>query len=87
MQKVIKRIKESGAIVAISDYNPEELISARIFSPLIVGILKDGNFLASDMPAVLEHTRDFMIMICREIPDRKMCLSLPYSYEKELINE
>jgi len=62
MQKVIKRIKGSGAIVAISDYNPEELIGARIFSPLIVGISKDGNFLASDMPAVLEHTRDFMVI-------------------------
>ncbi len=62
MQKAIKRIKGSGAIVAISSYNPDELIGARIFSPLIVGVSEDGNFFASDIPAVLEHTRNFIVI-------------------------
>jgi len=62
MQRLIKRIKGSGAIVAISAYHPDEIIGARIASPLIAGISKDGNFLASDMPAVLEHTRKFLII-------------------------
>ena len=62
MQKVLKKIKGSGAIVAISAENPGELIGARIASPLIVGISKNENFLASDMPAVLEHTRNFVII-------------------------
>ena len=62
MQKLIKKIKGSGAIVAISTHNPEEIIGARIASPLIVGVSKDGNFLASDMPAVLEHTRNFIVI-------------------------
>ena len=62
MQRLIKRIKGSGAIVAISAYHPDEIIGARIASPLIAGISKDGNFLASDMPAVLGHTRKFLII-------------------------
>lgn len=62
MQKVMKKIKGSGAIVAISARQPDEIIGARIASPLIVGISKNGNFLASDMPAVLEHTRNFIVI-------------------------
>jgi glucosamine--fructose-6-phosphate aminotransferase (isomerizing) len=62
MQKLVKKIKGSGAIVAISEYNHEEIIGARIASPLVVGVSRDGNFLASDMPAVLEHTRNFIVL-------------------------
>ena len=62
MQKLLKRIKGSGAIVVLNSDSPDEIIAARIASPLIIGIGKDGNFLASDMPAVLEHTRNFIIV-------------------------
>ncbi|MFA5014894.1 MAG: glutamine--fructose-6-phosphate transaminase (isomerizing) [Actinomycetota bacterium] len=62
MQKVIKKIKGSGTIVAISVKNPGEIIGARITSPLVVGISKNGNFLASDIPAVLEYTRNFIVV-------------------------
>jgi glucosamine--fructose-6-phosphate aminotransferase (isomerizing) len=62
MQKAIKKIKGSGTIVAISARQPDEIIGARITSPLVVGISEEGNFLASDMPAVLEHTRNFIVI-------------------------
>ncbi|MCJ7471539.1 MAG: glutamine--fructose-6-phosphate transaminase (isomerizing) [Actinobacteria bacterium] len=62
MQRLMGRIKGSGAIVAMSVDSPGEIIGARITSPLIVGISRDGNFLASDMPAVLEHTRNFIVI-------------------------
>ncbi len=62
MQEVVKKIKGSGAIVAVSTERPDELIGARIASPLIVGISEDGNYFASDMPAVLEHTRNFLVI-------------------------
>ncbi|MBC7333154.1 MAG: glutamine--fructose-6-phosphate transaminase (isomerizing) [Actinobacteria bacterium] len=62
MQKLMKRIKGSGAIVAISTYNPDEIIGARIASPLVIGVSRNGNFLASDMPAALEHTRNFIVI-------------------------
>ena len=62
MQRLLGRIKGSGAIVAISVDSPREIIGARITSPLIAGVSRDGNFLASDMPAVLEHTRKFIVI-------------------------
>ncbi len=62
MQELVKRIKGSGAIAAISSHCPDEIIGARIASPLIAGVSKMGNFLASDMPAVLKHTRKFLII-------------------------
>ena len=62
MQKTLKRIKGSGAIVALSRNFPDELVAARIASPLIVGISADGNFFASDMPAVLEYTNEFIVI-------------------------
>jgi len=62
MQKLLKRIKGSGAIVTLSTDYPDEIVAGRIASPLIIGLGKDGNFLASDMPAVLEHTRNFIIV-------------------------
>ncbi|MFC2145591.1 glutamine--fructose-6-phosphate transaminase (isomerizing) [Actinomycetota bacterium] len=62
MQRLLGKIKGSGAIVAMSTDSPGEIIGARITSPLIVGVSRDGNFLASDMPAVLEHTRNFIVI-------------------------
>lgn len=62
MQKLLKVIKGSGAIVALSVDHPDELVAGRISSPLIVGMSKDGNFFASDMPAVLEHTHSFIVI-------------------------
>ena len=62
MQRLMGKIKGSGAIVAISTDSPGEIVGARITSPLIVGVSRDGNFLASDMPAVLEHTRNFIVI-------------------------
>jgi len=62
MQKLLKKIKGSGAIVALSADNPDEIVAGRIASPLVVGLSREGNFFASDMPAVLEHTRSFLII-------------------------
>ena len=62
MQRLLRKIRGSGAIVALSAEHPDELVAGRIASPLIVGISRDGNFFASDMPAVLEHTHNFVVI-------------------------
>jgi glutamine---fructose-6-phosphate transaminase (isomerizing) len=62
MQRLLKRIKGSGAIVAISVNNPDEIVAGRIASPLIVGVTRDANFFASDMPAILEYTHNFIVI-------------------------
>lgn len=62
MQELLKKIRGSGAIVAIYSGNPHEIVAGRIASPLIAGLSGDGNFFASDMPAVLEYTRNFIVI-------------------------
>ena len=56
--KVMRRVEGSYALgILFSDY-PEKLFAVRKDSPLIVGRSKDGNLIASDVPAVLKYTRD-----------------------------
>jgi glutamine---fructose-6-phosphate transaminase (isomerizing) len=50
------------AIVAMSALQPDRLVVARMDSPLVVGLGKEGNYAASDMPALLHLTRDFLIL-------------------------
>ena len=38
------------------------LIAARVGSPLIIGLGKNENFIASDAPAILEHTRKIIYL-------------------------
>ncbi|MDR2545615.1 MAG: glutamine--fructose-6-phosphate transaminase (isomerizing) [Methanobrevibacter sp.] len=55
--ETFKLIKGSNAIGAISVNSPNELIAIRHESPLVVGLGKNGNFIASDVPAFLKHTK------------------------------
>ncbi len=65
--KVIKKLEGAYAIGIISTYEPEKLIGVRKGSPLIVGIGKDENLIASDIPAVLEYTKDIIPLDDNEI--------------------
>ncbi len=61
-RKALAKLEGSFAIAVISKKEPQELIGARMGSPLIVGLGKNENFLASDVPAVLEYTRDIIFL-------------------------
>jgi len=62
----LKKLEGSYALGVIhSDCN--ELIAARNESPLIVGIGKDENFIASDVPAILEYTKNVIYLDNKEI--------------------
>ncbi|MBR0365701.1 MAG: glutamine--fructose-6-phosphate transaminase (isomerizing) [Clostridia bacterium] len=57
MIKVINRVEGSYALgVLCSDY-PDSFIAVRKASPLIIGLGKGENFIASDITAILKHTR------------------------------
>jgi len=67
VRRTISRLEGSFAIGVISSKEPETLIGARMGSPLIVGVGKGENFLASDAPAILELTRDIIFLNEKEI--------------------
>ena len=50
------------AIVVLSADEPDRIIAVRMISPLIVGIGDGEMLLASDIPALLPHTRDVLIV-------------------------
>lgn len=52
--------------VICADY-PDRFIAARKDSPLIVGLGENETFIASDIPAIIEYTRDIYILEDREV--------------------
>ena len=56
--KTIARLKGAYALGVIAKDSPDELIAVRKESPLIIGLGDDGNYIASDVPAILNHTRN-----------------------------
>ncbi len=61
VQKTIELIEGSYAIAVMSKEDNDHIICARKDSPLIGGIGKGENFVASDIPAVLPYTKDVLI--------------------------
>ncbi|MFH1778168.1 MAG: glutamine--fructose-6-phosphate transaminase (isomerizing) [Candidatus Omnitrophota bacterium] len=57
VRQAIKKIKGSYALGVICNKEPRKLIAVRHDSPLIIGIGKDENFIASDVPAILNQTK------------------------------
>ncbi len=65
--KVMHRVEGAYALgIIFADY-PDEIYSVRKDSPLIVGKGKDGNLIASDVPAVLKYTREVYFIENEEI--------------------
>lgn len=58
----LQRISGTYAIAVVSREHPDLLVGARCSSPLIVGLGEHQQFLASDIPAILKHTRRVMIL-------------------------
>ena len=63
----MKRLKGSFALGIISSDEPDKLVAVRKDSPLIVGIGSGENFIASDIPAILNHTKRVYLLNDMEI--------------------
>ena len=50
------------AICVVSDQEPDVIYAAKTASPLIIGLGDGENFLASDIPAIMEHTRQVLVL-------------------------
>ena len=62
LRKALKLLAGSFAIGVISSREPCKLVGVRSGSPLIVGLGRGENFLASDVPAVLGSTKDVIFL-------------------------
>lgn len=67
ISKVMYWVEGSYALGIMFQDFPEEIYAVRKDSPLIAGQGKDGNFIASDVPAILKYTRDVYFIENQEI--------------------
>ena len=58
MRKVCRRLRGAFTLVAVDSQQPDRVVAARRNSPLVVGVGKGENFVASDVAAFIEHTRE-----------------------------
>lgn len=65
--KTLHTLEGSYALGVLCKDYPDRIICARKESPLVVGLGKGENFIASDVPALLEHTRDVYYLDEKEI--------------------
>lgn len=87
MIKVINRVEGSYALgILCSDY-PDSFIAVRKASPLIVGLGNGENFIASDVTAILKHTRNVYYLEDDEIVVLKKDSVKVYNTDKEEIEK
>lgn len=96
-KKVLKRIDGSYALCIVSTQEPDKIIVAKKDSPLIIGQANDAYVAASDIPALLEYTKDVYFLSDYEMailekdhigfythegePIQKELVTIPYDLE------
>ena len=61
-QLTLNDLRGSYGILVVSSLLPDTILVAKRNSPLVVGAGEDGIYVASDIPAILEYTRDFYFL-------------------------
>jgi glucosamine--fructose-6-phosphate aminotransferase (isomerizing) len=59
VQQTLKQLKGAHGIVVMSSREPDKIVAARVGNAggVVIGLGEGENFVASDLPAILEHTR------------------------------
>jgi glutamine---fructose-6-phosphate transaminase (isomerizing) len=62
VREAVLRIRGSFSIVVLSETDPGKLVAAKTATPMVLGIGIGENFIASDIPAILSHTRQTIVL-------------------------
>ena len=63
VRAALKQVSGAYAIAVISTSQPDRVVVAKNESPIVLGIGQGENYAASDIPAILEHTRDVIFLL------------------------
>jgi len=69
VRKTLRRLKGAHGVVVMSTLEPDKIIAARIGNAggVVIGLGENENFIASDIPAILEHTRRLIFLESRQM--------------------
>lgn len=62
VNKAVKKLKGAYAIAVIAHDEPDKIVAVRKDAPLVAGIGKGCNFIASDIPALLKYVREIYLI-------------------------
>ena len=62
VRAALKRVRGTYALAVMSEKSPDMLVVSKNASPLVLGVGDKCNFVASDVPAILAHTRDVIYL-------------------------
>ncbi|HZH04099.1 MAG TPA: glutamine--fructose-6-phosphate transaminase (isomerizing) [Myxococcaceae bacterium] len=62
VRSAVSRVRGTYALAVLCERDPSRIIATKDASPMVLGLSSGQSFVASDVPALLEHTRDFVYM-------------------------
>ncbi|MBI2964080.1 MAG: glutamine--fructose-6-phosphate transaminase (isomerizing) [Deltaproteobacteria bacterium] len=68
-RRAVRRLHGSFSIVVMSELERDRLVAAKTATPIVIGIGRKENLIASDIPAILEYTRDMIFLEDGEIAE------------------
>jgi glucosamine--fructose-6-phosphate aminotransferase (isomerizing) len=86
VQLAIKSFSGSYGLGIISSKYPDQIIAARKGSPLVIGIGKNGNYIASDQMALLSVTKEFIFLEEGDVAEIKIDTITIYDLHGNLVN-
>ncbi len=67
LKLLLAQLRGAYALGIVCSDHPDTLYAVRKDSPLLIGLGKNENFIASDIPALLEHTREYYLIEDHEL--------------------
>ena len=86
VQKALKSFEGSYGLGIISSKYPDQIIAARKGSPLVIGISKNGNYIASDQMALLSVTKEFIFLEEGDVAEISIDKITIFDLEGNLVN-
>jgi glucosamine--fructose-6-phosphate aminotransferase (isomerizing) len=68
-RRAVRALEGSYAIVVLSESEPDRMVAAKSATPIVIGLGEGENFVASDIPALLDHTRRVLFLEDGEVAE------------------